>query len=59
MWRALHDQGIADQRHWEMALRHVRRRECAACQSRPVRAMDTLSPGLSKLDTDPLRRTTA
>jgi hypothetical protein len=35
MWAALHDQNVADQAFWDMALEHVRKHGCDVCGLSP------------------------
>jgi hypothetical protein len=35
LWAALHDQNLADQEFWDMALEHIRQHGCGACELSP------------------------
>jgi len=47
MWAALHDQGQADQRLWDMALQQLHEHRCAACcrHSKPSESNRSLDLG--------------
>jgi hypothetical protein len=50
MWVALYDQNVADQEFWDMALEHVRKQGCEACE---------LSPSISQSTGDTANRASA
>ena len=59
MWAALHDQGQADQRLWEMALQNLRGHGCPACRRYSELSENTLSVGPGQTTTYVFERESA